>query len=109
MGKRSLPVVMAAVVLCACAPRSATIGAVLARDNVTGNVRIYRLAKQEGAAAAGLQPDDELLSVDGHDVRAMTQEQLHEVLVGPVDSTVDVTIVRAGKVLRLTIKRVRSN
>jgi C-terminal processing protease CtpA/Prc len=99
---------IAIVPLCACAPQNATIGAVLARDNLTGHVRIYKVAKNEGAAAAGLQPDDELLYVDGRDVRAMSQKELHEALVGPVESSVDVTVVRQGKVLRLTIKRVRA-
>ena len=99
--------VLLAIGLSGCVPRSATIGAVLARDNVSGSVRIYKVARGEGAAAAGLQPEDELLYVDGRDVRAMSKEELHEALVGPVDSMVDVTVVRSGKVLRLTIKRVR--
>jgi C-terminal processing protease CtpA/Prc len=107
-GRRSLSVLAAAIVLGACAGQNATIGAVLARDNLTGHVRVYKLAKNEGAAAAGLQPEDELLYVDGRDVRPMSQQELHEALVGPVDTTVDVTVVRQGKVLRLTIKRVRS-
>jgi len=56
-------------------------------------------------AKAGLIAGDEILTIDGRDVRRMTAQEVHEALVGPIDSTVDLTILRNGEVVRLQVRR----
>ncbi len=61
----------------------------------------------EGLAAhkAGLQPNDEILLIDGMDVRALSSDQIHQSLSGEVGEPVDLTVVRGEEVLRVTLKR----
>jgi C-terminal processing protease CtpA/Prc len=102
---KGLGLLLVVIALLSCGQSMGTIGAVLARNDVSGRVRVMKVPAQEGAARAGLIPDDELLSIDGRDVRAMTKEQMHEALVGPSGSTVSLTVVRDGKVLHLVVQR----
>jgi C-terminal processing protease CtpA/Prc len=44
------------------------------------------------AALAGIEPADELLLIDGHDVRRMSPEAVHQALEGEVGSTIALTI-----------------
>ncbi|MEP7052208.1 MAG: PDZ domain-containing protein, partial [Pseudomonadota bacterium] len=57
------------------------------------------------AARAGLKPGDEVLLIDGVDVRAMDAKQIHGVLTGDVDTPVKLTVVRDQQILRVTLKR----
>ena len=61
----------------------------------------------EGLAAAksGLLPGDEILLIDGMDVRALDEKRLHEVLSGDVGTPVKLTVIRGEAVIRVTLRR----
>jgi C-terminal processing protease CtpA/Prc len=56
-------------------------------------------------ARAGLEPGDEVLAVDGRDVRDLSPEAVHRALAGDIGSTVTLTVARRGGVERLTVVR----
>ncbi|MBN1607844.1 MAG: PDZ domain-containing protein [Polyangiaceae bacterium] len=58
-----------------------------------------------GASKAGLEPGDQVLLIDGKDVRAMSAAQIHQALSGDVGQPVKLTVVRGDEVVRLTVKR----
>jgi C-terminal processing protease CtpA/Prc len=96
---------IAGVALClGCAAPRGTIGAVLAqRDD--GRLFLRELPKGLAAERAGLEPDDEILLIDGRDVRAMNAEQVHQALSGDVGQPVKLTLVRGEDVIRVTLRR----
>jgi C-terminal processing protease CtpA/Prc len=58
-----------------------------------------------GGARAGLEPDDEILSVEGRDVRDLTPDGVHQAMAGPPGSTVSLTVARRGKIEQLAVVR----
>ncbi|HEX3597781.1 MAG TPA: PDZ domain-containing protein [Polyangiaceae bacterium] len=58
-----------------------------------------------GAARQGIEPGDELLLVDGKDVRQMGEHELYRSLSGDVGTTVKLTLVRDDSVMRVTLVR----
>ena len=91
--------------LIGCVPRKGTIGAVIAQDDESGRLFLREVPPDLAAAHADLKPGDEILLIDGLDVRMMDAKQAHAALVGEVDSPVKLTLIRDGKVLRATLKR----
>ena len=57
------------------------------------------------AERAGVRAGDEVLLIDGRDVRGMKPETLHRILGGEVGERVKLTLVRGERVLRLTLLR----
>jgi len=51
----------------------------------------------QGAERAGLEIDDEIVMIDGKDVRAMSQDEVRRAVRGDVGSTLTVTILRNGE------------
>ena len=100
--KRALLVLL--VGLLACAPEKGTIGAVLAQKD-DGRLFVRDVPEGLAAADAGLQPGDEVLLIDGKDVRALGAKGVHEALSGEVDQPVKLTLLRGEEVLRVTLKR----
>jgi carboxyl-terminal processing protease len=88
----------------ACAPPQGTIGAVLAQ-RPDGRLFVHEVPEGLAANKAGLHEGDEILLVEGVDVRALAPKELHAALSGDVDSKVRLTLVRGEEVLRLTLKR----
>lgn len=88
----------------ACGPPRGTIGAVLARQP-SGQLEVREVPGRLAASKAGLEPGDQVLLIDGKDVRAMSAEQVHQSLSGNVGDPVKLTVVRGDEVVRLTIKR----
>jgi carboxyl-terminal processing protease len=88
----------------ACGPQRGTIGAVLARQP-SGELTVREVPDRLAASQAGLEPGDQVLLIDGKDVRAMSPEQVHQALGGDVGQPVKLTVVRGDGVVRLTIKR----
>jgi len=84
-----------------------SIGARLGKSHTTGRVLVHEVPRDMNAWKDGLRPGDELLSIDGRDVRSMTAREIHEALVGPEGTTVALTVLRDGKVVRLRVKRGR--
>ena len=85
-------------------PVRGTIGAVLLR-RTSGRVFIRDVPEHLAAYRAGIRPGDELLLVEGQDVRRLSDEDLSRVLSGRVDEVVRLTLVRGREVLRLEVRR----
>jgi C-terminal processing protease CtpA/Prc len=103
---KALALTLAALglVLSACAAPHGTIGAVLAqREDHTLVVR--EVPKGLASAKAGVEPGDELLLIDGRDVRAMSTEQVHRSLSGEVGEPVKLTLIRGDRIVRVTLQR----
>jgi carboxyl-terminal processing protease len=93
-----------ALIATSCAGQRGTIGAVLAQDQ---DQRLFVREIPDGLAAdrAGLEIGDEILTIDGHDARAMSVAAVHQALWGEVGEPVKLTLVRRGEVVRVTLKR----
>jgi C-terminal processing protease CtpA/Prc len=50
----------------------------------------------QGASQAGLEIDDEIVAIDGVDVRAMSENDVRRAVRGSAGSTLVVTILRKG-------------
>ncbi len=96
--------VLLVAALVGCAPDRGTIGAVLAQ---TPEQRLVLRDVPETLAAgrAGLQPGDELLLIDGQDVRELDERGVRRALAGSVGDPVKLTLLREGRVVRVTVKR----
>lgn len=77
----------------------------LGQQHGTGELTVREVPAGMEAHRAGLEPGDRILLIDGRDVRTMDPTQVHEALVGPIGSTVDLTVLRGEQVLRLRVKR----
>jgi C-terminal processing protease CtpA/Prc len=88
-----------------CAARKGTIGAVIAQDEQSGRLYLREVPAGLAAARAKLKPGDEILLIDGRDVRRMDPGQIHAALVGEVDATVKLTLIREEQVHRVTLRR----
>jgi C-terminal processing protease CtpA/Prc len=86
-------------------PPPGSIGAVLGQSRSDGRVTIRAAPPGFPAARAGLDAGDELLLIDGRDVRTMSPEAIHLALEGAVGTTVQLTLLRRGKVLRVALER----
>jgi C-terminal processing protease CtpA/Prc len=91
-------------VLAACASQKGTIGAVLAQ-RPDGNLVVHEVPPHLAADKAGLQPGDEILLIEGADVRMMDEKQIDRALTGDVGSKVKLTILRGEEVLHVTLER----
>ena len=59
------------------------------------------LAADKGGLAAG----DEILLIDGRDVRELDERGVHRSLSGEVGDPVKLTLLRDGRVIRVTLRR----
>jgi C-terminal processing protease CtpA/Prc len=104
-GVRVLRVLLViAMVVSGCAPQRGTIGAILGQGE---HGRLFLREVPEGLAAsrAGLREGDEILLIDGRDVRLLSTEQVHQALSGDVEEPVKLTVQRNDEVLRVTVLR----
>jgi C-terminal processing protease CtpA/Prc len=85
------------------APPTGTIPARLGRDNDTQAVYVHEV--REAASEAGLEPEDEIVMIDGMYVRTMSSEELEAKLHGPVGSPVSLTLARGNHIVRIDLKR----
>ena len=97
--------VLALVALTGCGSGRGSIGAMLVKSKTDGRVNVRQVPSDMEAAKAGLEPGDEILSIEGRDARGMTAQEIHDALVGPVGTKVQVTVAHKGAVLRLEIRR----
>jgi C-terminal processing protease CtpA/Prc len=88
----------------ACAAEEGTIGAMLGQ-RADGRLFVRDVPPALAAAQGGLQPGDEILLIDGKDVRAMDASLLHRALSGEVSGTVKLTVMRHDAVFRVTLTR----
>jgi C-terminal processing protease CtpA/Prc len=94
----------AALAIFGCTPQRGTIGAVLAQGT---DQRLYvrEVPADLAAARSGVQIGDEILLIDGTDARALGTRGVHEALSGNVGDPVKLTLIREGRVVRVTLKR----
>ena len=93
-----------ALVLGDCGAERGTIGALLAQT--PENQLVLRdVPANLAAGRAGLQPGDELLLIDGRDVRELDERGVHQALAGYVGDPVKLTLLREGRVIRVTLRR----
>ena len=59
----------------------------------------------QGAERAGLAVDDEILLIDGKDVRAMSQEDVRRAVRGDVGSKMVLTVLRGTKKREVEVVR----
>jgi C-terminal processing protease CtpA/Prc len=91
--------------LASCAPSRGTIGAVIAQDSDSGRLFLREVPPNLAAGQANLKAGDEILLIDGLDVRRLDPQQINAALSGEVDSPVKLTVIRQERVLRVTLKR----
>jgi C-terminal processing protease CtpA/Prc len=72
-----------------------TIGAALGQTRER-RLFVRSLPPGQGAAQAGLELDDEILSIDGTGVGAMSQDDVRRAVRGPVGSTMVLKVRRTG-------------
>lgn len=94
-----------AIALVGCAASMGSIGAVLVQSHHDGKVSVRDAPRGWPAAQAGVVPGDEILFIDGRDVRNMSADAVHLALEGQVGSTVELTILHRSKIERFTLKR----
>jgi|GEM_PF-687672 len=99
----------ALLVVAACFSGRGTIGAVIAQDADSGRLFLRQVPPNLAAAQGNLKPGDEILLIDGLDVRRMSAQQINDALSGEVDSPVKLTVIRAEQVLRVTLKRTEAH
>ena len=97
--------VLGVALLVGCLPSKGTIGAVIAQDSNSNRLILREVPPDLAAGKAQLKEGDEILTIDGVDVRAMSAKQVHAALSGDVDSPVKLTLVRGEQILRVTLKR----
>lgn len=88
-----------------CAGRPGSIGAVLAQGSSNGRVTVREAPPGYPASRAGIEPGDEILLIEGRDVRSMTPEAIHQALEGDVGTQVKLTLLRRGKIERISLTR----
>jgi C-terminal processing protease CtpA/Prc len=87
-----------------CAAERGTIGAVLGQSQDQRLV-LREVPPELAAGRAGLQPGDEVLLIDGRDVRELDERGVHQALSGTVGDPVKLTLLREGRVIRVTLLR----
>ncbi|HSO30917.1 MAG TPA: PDZ domain-containing protein [Labilithrix sp.] len=91
--------------LLACAGAApGTIGAQLGQ-RPDGRLFVRGVPAGQGADQAGLEVEDEILAVDGHPVREMTQDDVKRAVRGDVGTTMVLSVERAGVKRDVTVKR----
>ncbi len=90
--------------LAACAPEHGTIGAILGQDG-EGHLYVREVASGLAAEQVDVHAGDEILLIDGRDARAMSPSAVHDALGGTVGAKVRLTLVRDGRIVRVTLSR----
>lgn len=82
-----------------------SIGAVLGHDNDSGAVHVRKVPAGRTGDRAGLRPGDRIKMVDGVYLEDLSHAEIKALLHGPVDSKVQLTILRGGEVLHIEVVR----
>ena len=87
-----------------CAADRGTIGALIAQTPDQKLV-LRDVPPNLAAGRAGLQAGDEILLIDGRDVRELDERGVHQALSGDVGDPVKLTLLRDDRVIRVTLHR----
>jgi len=88
----------------ACGADRGTIGALLAQTP-DQRLLLREVPENLASARAGLRPGDEILLIDGRDVRELDERGVHRALGGSAGDPVKLTVVRGNEVIRVTLRR----
>lgn len=88
----------------ACVPPRGTIGAVLVQRG-DGTLVVREVPSGLAAQRGGIRPGDEVLLIEGRDVRGLRAEAVHQALLGEVGDPVKLTLLRGDEVVRVTVVR----
>src|SRR6478609_1860673 len=103
------PLLLCVSLLAACATSKGTIGAVIVQDSDTGRLFLREVPASLAAGQANLKPGDEILLIDGLNVRRLDPQQINAALTGDVGSPVKLTVLRQEQILRVTLKRTEAH
>jgi C-terminal processing protease CtpA/Prc len=78
---------------------------VLAQSHSDGKVTVRDAPPGLPAAQSGIVLGDEILFIEGRDVRDMSADAIHLALEGEVGSTVVLTVLHQGKIERIALRR----
>ena len=81
-----------------------TIGALLGK-RTDGRLFVRGIPPSQGADRAGLEVDDEIVAIDGHAVKDMSQEDVKRAVRGDVGSSLLLTIERGGQKRDVRVER----
>jgi C-terminal processing protease CtpA/Prc len=104
-GLPKLAACVAATLALACSSTRGSIGAVLGQDKSDGRVIVRQAPQSMTAAQAGVEIGDEIVLIDGRDVRSMSPDAIHLALEGDEGTTVSLTILRRAAIRRISVKR----
>jgi C-terminal processing protease CtpA/Prc len=103
-GPRALLVALFPAVIACGGGATGSVGAVLGKRE-DGRLYVREAPSGMAAATAGLEPDDEILAIDGRDVRKMTADEVRKALRGRVGSGVVLLVERKGARREVTVTR----
>ena len=93
----------ATMVVAGCGGSTGTIGAWLGQ-RPDGRLFVRAVPRGLAASAGGVREGDEILLVDGRDVRQMNERDLHRALEGDIGDPVKLTLVRGNDIVRVTLR-----
>jgi carboxyl-terminal processing protease len=82
-----------------------SIGVILGREPETGAVHVREVPEGNAGDRAGLEVGDEIVFVDGKDVRGQDVAGLRRLLRGDPGSHVSLTVLRDGRVVHVDVER----
>ena len=101
---RPLREILISIMVTCCAAERGTIGAVLGQ-RADGRVFLRDVPPGLAADRAALKPGDQLLLIEGRDVRQMSALEIHRSLSGHIGAPVKLTWLREERVVRVTLRR----
>ena len=66
---------------------------------------VHRIRPESASEAAGMQPGDRILAVDGEDVTDLSFEAVRAALRGPVGTRATLTVERGDRLLEIAVER----
>ncbi len=82
-----------------------SIGAILGREPQSGTIHVREVPEGNAGDKAGLEIGDEIVFVDGKDVRGLDVAGLRRLLRGDPGTHVSLTVLRGEQVVRLDVER----
>jgi hypothetical protein len=88
----------------ACGMARGTVGARFGRD-ADGHLYVRDAPPGLGAEKAGIREGDEVILIDGRDVRPLSDDEVHLLLSGERGTEVRFTLLRGDEVVRISVQR----
>lgn len=92
------------LVCAGCATERGTVGVRFSRD-ASGHLYARDVPPGLGAAKAGMRAGDQIVLIDGRDVRPLSDEAIHTMLSGERGARVRFTVLRREEALRFSVER----